>query len=223
MAIQPSQLVLIRHGQSRSNAEEWISSQATCGGLTDLGKAEAATARDRLASMPELAPDAVLVSTMRRAVETAAIVAEPTGFVAEQRAELIEREPGEIEGMTVVDYVAKFGARPFTQWEPALSPGGETGTAFRRRVADAIDRVTAEITAETGGRTTWVVCHGWVITATAHHLSGGEPTVMPPFAGPANAAFCVWTNEGGDTPWRLERYNDHAHTASLANGATPFV
>lgn len=220
MTLQPSQLVLIRHGQSRSNAEEWLSSQATCGGLTDLGKAEAATARDRLAALPELAPDAVLVSTMRRAVETAEIVAEPTGFVAEQRAELMERQPGEIEGMTVVDYVAKFGERPFSEWEPALSPGGETGTGFQGRVASAIDRVTAETT----GRTTWVVCHGWVITATAHHLSGGLPTVMPPFVGPANAAFCVWTNEGAGTPWQLERYNDHAHTGGLATAdATSFV
>ena len=85
----PSRLVLVRHGQSRSNLEEWISSQSTCGGLTELGRAEAAAARDRLAQLPDLAPDAVVVSTMRRAIETAAIVAEPTGMQAEQRSELL--------------------------------------------------------------------------------------------------------------------------------------
>ena len=118
----PSQLVLIRHGESQSNRGHWISSQSTCGGLTDKGKAEAAAARDYLAQLPEFAPNAVVVSTMRRAIETADIVAGPTGFVAEQRAELIERVPGEVEGMTVDTFVENFGHRPWHRWQPALSP-----------------------------------------------------------------------------------------------------
>ena len=144
MTTRPSRLVLIRHGQSRSNLELWISSQATCGGLTDKGRAEATAARTRLAGMDDLTPDAVVVSTMRRAVETAEIVAEPTGFVAEQRAELMERQPGEVEGMTVDDYVAKFGRTPYDKWEPALSPGGEDSLTFHRRVNSALDRLAVE-------------------------------------------------------------------------------
>lgn len=207
--------MLIRHGQSRSNLEEWISSQATCGGLTDLGRAEAAAARDRLANTPELAPDAIVVSTMRRAIETAAIVAEPTGMGAEQRAELMERQPGEVEGMTVVDFVERFGERPYLQWGPAVSAGGEDSITFQSRVAGALDRLAVE----SQGKTTWVVCHGWVITSTAHHFAGGEVGVEPEFVGPANCALGIWTQDEADAPWRMERYNDHAHTAALQEGA----
>lgn len=215
----PSRLVLVRHGQSRSNLEEWISSQSTCGGLTDLGRAEAAAARDRLAQLPDLAPNAVVVSTMRRAIETAAIVAEPTGMHAEQRSELVERIPGEVEGMTVVDFVERFGHRPFSTWQPALSPGGEDSLTFQNRVSTALERLTAE----TVGTTTWVVCHGWVIRAAAHHFAGGEPAAEPAFTGSANASFSVWTSAEPGAPWLLERYNDHAHMAGLGDATGSFV
>lgn len=215
----PSRLVLVRHGQSVSNRDQWVSSQSTCGGLTDLGRAEAAAARDRLAQLPELAPDAVVVSTMRRAIETAAIVAEPTGMAAEQRSELVERIPGEVEGMTVVDFVDRFGHRPFSTWEPALSPGGEDAHTFQTRVSSALDQLTAE----TAGRTTWVVCHGWVIRATAHHFAGGDPSAEPAFTGVANASFGVWTSATQGAPWMLERYNDHAHLSTLDQGIGSFL
>jgi probable phosphoglycerate mutase len=214
-----SRLVLVRHGESRSNQEHWISSQSTCGGLTDKGRAEAQAARDRLAQLPELAPDAVVVSTMRRAIETAAIVVEPIGMQAEQRSELIERVPGEVEGMLVDDFVDRFGHRPFSIWEPALSPGGEDAHTFQTRVSTALDRLTVESV----GRTTWVVCHGWVIRAAAHHFVGGEPSAEPTFTGVVNASLCVWTSLEPEAPWMLERYNDHAHVPGLGAGTGSFV
>lgn len=211
--------MLVRHGQSRSNLEEWISSQSTCGGLTDRGRLEAAAARDRLAQLPELAPDAVVVSTMRRAIETAAIVAEPTGMQAEQRSELIERVPGEVEGMTVVDFVEQFGHRPFADWQAAPSPGGEDAHTFQTRVSTALDRLTAE----SAGKTTWVVCHGWVIRGAAHHFAGGEPSAEPTFGGSVNASFSVWGSPSAGAPWVLERYNDHAHITELGEGTASFT
>lgn len=188
-----------------------MSGQATCGGLTDKGKAEAALARDYLAASPDLAPDAIVVSTMRRAIETAEIVAEPTGMVAEQRAELIEIVVGEAEGMVVEDYVAKYGRRPYETWGPAASPGGEDAVTFQTRVAGAVDRLAAE----TVGRTTWVVCHGFVIRGTAHHFSGGELAASPAYGGMANASLSIWAQHQADAPWILERYNDSAHTSHL--------
>ena len=34
----PTRLLLIRHGESRSNAEAWLSGVSTCGGLSELGR-----------------------------------------------------------------------------------------------------------------------------------------------------------------------------------------
>ncbi len=156
---------------------------------------------------------------MRRAIETAEIVAGPTPFVAEQRSELFEREPGELEGLPVADFVDRFGHTPWQDWGPSLSPGGEDSAAFQNRVGTAMDRLAAE----SAGRTTWVVCHGWVIRAAAHHFVQGQVGIEPTFTGVANAALCVWTSETAGAPWVLERYNDHAHTAGLGDGSGSFL
>ena len=110
-----------------------------------------------------LRPDRVVVSTMRRAVHTAEIAAEPTGLPVEQFADLMERTSGEAEGLTIAEYTEKYGKAPWTDWSNPLSPGGESGTEFFTRVTSAIDRVADE----GRGRTTWVVCHGGVIMVTA--------------------------------------------------------
>ena len=68
-----TRMILIRHGQSASNAEGCLSGQESCGGLTDLGVAQAEALRSRLAADESMRPDAVLVSTMQRAVHTAEI------------------------------------------------------------------------------------------------------------------------------------------------------
>ena len=91
--------------------------------------------------------------------------------------------------------------------------------AIQNRVGTAIDRLSLE----TVGRTTWVVCHGWVIRATAHHFVQGEPSTEPSFTGVANAALCVWTSPGPGSPWLLERYNDHSHTTALGDGTGSFL
>ena len=96
--IAQTRVVLIRHGESASNAGGWLSGQETCGGLTELGVTQAEALRDRLAIDPAMQPDRVVVSTMRRAVHTAEIAASPTGLTVEQFPDLMERTSGEAEG-----------------------------------------------------------------------------------------------------------------------------
>ncbi|MEL6893419.1 MAG: histidine phosphatase family protein [Actinomycetota bacterium] len=209
-----TRLVLIRHGESASNAGGWLSGQDTCGGLTKLGIAQAQALRERLAPDDDLRPDAVLVSTMRRAVHTAEIVAEPYGIVPEQHADLIERTSGEAEGLTIAEYTEKYGVAPWSDWENPLSPGGESGLEFAQRVNTALDRVVAEH----AGRTVWVVCHGGVIMVTAAVRWPGETVLkVPPAVSPQNTSVSEWliTGTGDDAVWRLGRYNDHAHLVGL--------
>lgn len=215
-------MVLIRHGESASNAGGWLSGQETCGGLTDLGVAQAEALRDRLANDPQLRPDRVVVSTMRRAVHTAEIAAEPTGLPVEQFADLMERTSGEAEGLTIAEYTERYGKPPWTDWVNPLSPGGESGSEFGARVTAAIDRVAAE----GRGRTTWVVCHGGVIMATAiGRWPGGSADSMTdlstiPLASPMNSSINEWTVEqhGG---WRLVRFNDHTHLVGVNSDEAP--
>lgn len=210
----PTRLVLIRHGESASNAGGWLSGQDTCGGLTDRGVAQAEALRDRLAPDHDLRPDAILVSTMPRAVRTAEIVAEPHGMVPEQHADLIERTSGEAEGLTIAEYTDRYGVAPWSDWENPLAPGGESGIEFAERVNQALDRVVADH----AGRTVWVVCHGGVIMVTAAVRWPGETRLkVPPAVSPQNTSVSEWliSGTGADADWRLARYNDHTHLVGL--------
>ena len=219
---EAARLVLIRHGESASNAGGWLSGQDTCGGLTELGVAQAEALRDRLDADPQLRPDRIVVSTMRRAVHTAEIAAEPTGLGVEQFADLMERTSGEAEGLTIAEYTDRYGKPPWVDWANPLSPGGESGAEFAARVHAAVGRV-----AEEGrGKTTWVVCHGGVIMATAiGRWPGGAANGMTdlstiPLASPMNSSISEWTVEpqGG---WRMVRFNDHSHLVGVTNGDAP--
>ncbi len=218
----PARLVLIRHGESASNAGGWLSGQETCGGLTPLGVSQARALRDRLAADPQLRPDRIVVSTMRRAVATAEIAAEPTGLEVERFADLMERTSGEAEGLTIEEYTAKYGKAPWVDWANPLSPGGESGIEFARRVTTAIDRVAAE----GRGRTTWVVCHGGVIMVTAigrwpgGRTSGVTDMSSIPLASPMNSSISEWTVES-DGAWRMARFNDHSHLVGVSDADAP--
>jgi len=220
-----ARVVLIRHGESASNAGGWLSGQETCGGLTDLGVRQAEAARDRLAADPSLQPDRVLVSTMRRAVHTAEVVAEPTGLAVEQFADLMERTSGEAEGLTIAEYTEKYGKAPWTDWENPLSPGGESGAEFSARVHGALDRVATEAM----GTTVWVVCHGGVIMATAvgrWAQAGAQPgqgemsLASIPLTSPMNSSINEWLVDV-DGNWKMVRFNDHTHLVGVSDGEAP--
>lgn len=215
-----TRIVLIRHGESASNAGRWISGQESCGGLTDLGVAQAEALRDRLSDDPALAPDAILVSTMRRAVHTAEIIAEPHGHLPEQHADLIERTSGEAEGMTVEQYTDRYGKAPWTDWENPLSPGGESGLEFVARVTGATDRIVEEHR----GKTVWVVCHGGVIMVSATRRwpvpSATTTLAALPVVSPVNTSVSEWqVSEAG--MWRMNRYNDHTHLVGVTATTAP--
>lgn len=210
----PTRIVLIRHGESASNAGRWISGLETCGGLTDLGVAQAEALRTRLAADPDLRPDAILVSTMRRAVHTAEIIAEPHGMAPQQHADLIERTSGEAEGLTIEEYTDKYGIAPWTDWENPLSPGGESGDEFASRVFSATDRVVDEHR----GKTVWVVCHGGVIMISAARrwpvASAATSIAALPVVSPINTSVSEWLVDPAGM-WRMARYNDHTHLVGV--------
>ncbi|MFT6291408.1 MAG: putative phosphoglycerate mutase [Ilumatobacter sp.] len=217
-----ARLVLIRHGQSASNAGGWLSGQETCGGLTDLGVRQAEAVRDRLAADRSMHPDRVLVSTMRRAVHTAEVAAEPHGLTVEQYGDLMERTSGEAEGLSIAEYTDKYGKAPWTDWENPLSPGGESGADFSGRVTVALDRVVSE----SFGSTTWVVCHGGVIMVTAVGRwpgadSGARTSLATiPLASPQNSSINEWIVDR-DGNWKMVRYNDHAHLVGVSDADAP--
>jgi len=97
---------MVRHGESRANAEGIAGGPKGDGGLTALGRAQAAALADRLVSSKELAgASALYCSDLPRARQTAEIIAR--GLPA--HLELLE-EPGIAEIS-----VGEGGASPKSQ------------------------------------------------------------------------------------------------------------
>jgi probable phosphoglycerate mutase len=211
MSARHTRLMLMRHGESRSNAEGWISGDATCGGLTARGRAESFALRDRLVHDNDARPDVVLTSTMARAVETAEILASALAMAIEPVQELSERTPGECEGITHEEYRSRYGRAPWSDWEQPLSPGGESNKEFLVRVGGVLNRLAEEVE----GRTAWIVCHGGIIMGTAVLLMKVPiGTAAPRWQNPANTSISEWrrdTDNGSPGSWVLNRYNDYAH------------
>lgn len=72
-------LLLVRHGETVDNARQMMQGQ-TQGELNDVGVRQAEQLRDELAGKPL---DAVVASDLKRAVDTARIVAVPHGLEVE--------------------------------------------------------------------------------------------------------------------------------------------
>ncbi len=142
------EVVLVRHGET-----EWSRTGRHTGRtdvpLTESGRAGARTLAARLAGRRF---ERVLTSPLARAVETCRLAG--LGDRAEQRAELMEWDYGEYEGMTTPEIKAE---RPGWQLWRDGCPGGETADDVGARV----DPLVAELTDGRGD--TAVFAHGHVL------------------------------------------------------------
>jgi probable phosphoglycerate mutase len=205
-------LVLIRHGESNVTVRRVIGGYRTCDGLSDLGRRQAERLRRRLAETEEFDADVLVASNFARAIETAEIIRPAFGETEiEIDAAVGEHDPGpELDGMSFVDYVDRFGT-PDWAGDPHVEmfPGGETTAEFHLRVGAAVSRLVRTH----AGSTIAVACHGGVIDAAFRHF----------MRFPAAGGFALRTVNCSltefviptDGPAVLARYNDAAHLAGL--------
>jgi broad specificity phosphatase PhoE len=151
-------ILIARHGQSDWNQEKRWQGHADRP-LTERGREQAQALADRLAHI-EL--DAVYSSDLKRARDTAAVVAESQGLELRQLHGLREVDVGSWSGLTRDEAEERF-PEGFAQWHDGY-PGwkdGETYAAMTDRVLRAVDEIAAE---HKGGRVL-VVSHGGPIRA----------------------------------------------------------
>jgi probable phosphoglycerate mutase len=210
MADTETTLVLIRHGQSVAQVEGFVSGHDTCRGLSDAGRAQAASLRDRLSKTNELdRVDAVYTSVLGRAVETTEILAPALGGVTpQQECEWCEIHAGEAEGQTWTELRERYplldSRDPFVR----RFPESETWAEFAVRAGARLRRIADDHP----GERVVVVCHGGVIAASFIAL-GNVPIrdVGPYIHESRNTSLTEWRHSGAD--WRLVRFNDAAHLA----------
>ncbi len=207
-----TRLILIRHGESVAQELGFLSGHNTCKGLSDTGRAQVETLRDRLVATGELgAVDVVYTSILARAIESAEIIVPAFGGVTpQQECDWCEIHAGDAEGLTWPEFRERFpvvGDRddPFR----SRATGAETWAEFYVRAGARLRRIAREH----DGQRVVVVCHGGIIGAS--FIALGD---LPLRNGNAmthetvNSSITEWRYTGSD--WRLVRYNDAAHLAT---------
>ena len=92
-------LFLVRHGETVDNARQIMQGQ-TQGCLNEKGREQARVVAERLAAEPV---DAIVASDLRRAIQTAEIIAEPHGLPVVTTPLLRERDWGGFTGRFIPD------------------------------------------------------------------------------------------------------------------------
>jgi probable phosphoglycerate mutase len=202
-----TRLLLVRHGHARAVDDGVVAGHDGCTGLSAKGRRQAEALRDRLKAS-RLPVDAVVTSILPRAIETAEIVAEATNVdpaSIPRDCALCERHPGEGDGLTWDELVARYGVEdPLEAPDRPLSPGGESPRAFRARVEASI----AAVADDHRGQTVMVVAHGGVILSATLAFLGLSPRWFAHDL--ANTSLTEWVRTG-DGNWLLHRFNDTAH------------
>lgn len=209
MSSAETRLVLIRHGESVSQVEGFISGHDTCGGLSDRGREQAFSLRDRLLATNELDPvDVVYTSILARAIETAQIIAPALGEAEPQsECEWCEIHAGDVEGLTWTEIDARFPELR-EQNDPFLRrlPGAETWAEFAVRAGARLRRVANDHASQR----VVVVCHGGIIGASFIALGDLPMRSVRGLAYEiANTSLTEWRWTGSQ--WHLVRFNDAAH------------
>jgi probable phosphoglycerate mutase len=209
-------LLLIRHAEAEANVRRIVGGVRGDTGLTARGVAQAERLRDRLAATGEIAADVLLASSLRRAHQTAEILAPALGLPVVLDDELHELRPGEADGLPLDEAVARFGSPDFAHHpERPVSPGGESWAAFMARVAGALARIAAAHE----GRTVVVVTHGGVVDgAFVHFLRLGAGGYLPAQFTTRHTALTHWQHRprfDGTTAWHLLGFNDATHLADV--------
>ena len=203
-------LYLVRHGESEANVAGVLQGQ-THGALTATGRDAAARLGRALASL-SLAerPTAIFTSDLRRAVETAEIIAEALGATPQLLPAAREWNVGVLDGLpaaALADAITRSGL-PTAEFAPS---GGESMNQLQARAVQTLADLAHEAAygAHVAGRErTLLVSHGDFI-----RMAIGAAASMPIDAATSlslrNTSLTELVLSNGS--WRVERIGDASH------------
>lgn len=205
-------LLLIRHGESSANAEGRLQGRLDSP-LSERGRQQSALLAERLAP---LAATALYTSTLLRARQTAEILGKHLGLAIAGRPALMERDMGELAGLTADEARSRFteAARARVEGRPLGIAGFEEDEPLAQRVRDVLHAI---IDAHDGG-TIAIVTHGGVIGSFLRQTLEMPLSRRGPFA-IDNASITMLdvrdAQEGAQPRVQLIGLNDTCHLDGL--------
>ncbi len=206
-------LYLIRHGESMNPVQKRFGDLD----LSPLGVRQAERLRDRLAATGEMKADVLISSTLRRAYQTAEIIAPALGLPIVPDDEVQEIHEGEAASLSEEEFLERFGMpdfmqNPFRPW----APGAESWPEFMLRIGRALHRITQDY----ADKHIVVVCHGGVIEGAFVYFAGLTTLSVPPIRFLVeNTSITHWSYGplflDQQKAWNLVSYNDHFHLRDL--------
>jgi broad specificity phosphatase PhoE len=209
-----TRLTMVRHAQQDYPEGDFDPEAWEDPPLSGLGRTQAMALS---AMLGEEDVDVVACSTMRRAMETAAIVASPHGLTPVVRPELVEiqsyrdLEPG-VDPQTLVD-PEEWAAREQAFYRQVMWDHmffGEGSAEFRARAVGAVEQLVADF----AGQHIVLVSHGGVINAVLGDILGIEEDM---FFLPHHCSISTVAIKGDIRRVHSVNEHQHLHTGILTN------
>jgi len=199
-------LYLIRHGESTSNAVGRIQGQSDCE-LSQRGRRQAQAVARRLAAAPI---EAVYASPLRRASQTAEVVAAALGLAIRFDPRLKEVDAGELEDQMRADVLRRF-PEVVAGWHSGkldfAFPGGESRRAVIERGREALLSIGRD-----GHEHAAVVSHGGLLLAGMKAVLGIASEAEPR---DIDNASITWLAVDGNGRAELVAFNNVEHLAEV--------
>jgi broad specificity phosphatase PhoE len=211
-------LVMLRHGQTDFNLDTRMQGQLDTE-LSELGRAQAVAAAEVLGKRQPLL---IVTSDLRRAYDTAVVLAERTGLRLRVDNRLRETHLGDWQGMTHAQIdAAAPGARLAWREDAAWAPhGGESRVDVAARSMPLLaELVSDEPEWGVDERPVVLVAHGGLIAALSAALLRLPVDNWPALGGMGNASWTQLSGHSGDDVdfdgigWRLDVWNASAQVA----------
>ena len=198
-------IILVRHGQADSNVSNLTGGWSQTA-LTDLGRHQAQLVAARLKQELEGVEVNSYCSDLKRAAQTAEIIAEETGLNIVPEKGFRECNNGVAAGKTKEEAEEYHvpPTRPLLDWRQY--PGAETWREFYLRVSQCMEKVTAE-----ADRPLLIVTHGGtMVNIVAWWIRMPLETLSDFSLRTHNTGITILTEtELGERA--IERHNDVAH------------
>jgi probable phosphoglycerate mutase len=214
------ELVLVRHGQARCNADGVVGGPATCTGLTALGRLQTQAAAERIAA-EHLPFTALYAGPRRRLQETGQILARTLGMQLTVLPGLDGPRHGEADGKPWHEVKTAADGGPHAHPDQPWAYESDTWNGYLQRAGAFL----ADLIAQHEGHRILFAAHGETVIAAHTLLLDLPPGLTGAEAGftVSHASITCWQhhrNRLGQHRWLLDRHNDTAHLPGITAEGT---